>query len=130
MGNEKLIRQITLFSETDAFGTITFVNDAFCEVSKYNREELIGKPHNIDRHPDMPKRLFELLWCTIKRGEIFRATIKNRAKDDTPYWVWATIMPIFDGNNEFVKYVSVRHLIKDHVLALERYKEQAKELQL
>ena len=85
--------QITLFSETDNHGTILRVNDAFCEVSKYSRDELIGKSHNIIRHPDMPKRLFEDLWRTIQSGDIFRGVIKNRARDNSHYWVNATIMP-------------------------------------
>jgi methyl-accepting chemotaxis protein len=122
--------QATLLSETDLRGTITFVNDTFCEVSKYSREELIGKPHNIIRHPDTPKKLFELWWETIKRGEVFRAVIKNKAKDDAHYWVQVTIMPIKNKNGEVVKYIAARHLLCDEEKARELYDLQAKAMQL
>jgi PAS domain S-box-containing protein len=114
---------ITLFSETDDLGTIKFANEAFCKVSKYTQEELIGKPHNIIRHPDMPKQLFERLWSTIKKGNIFKGVIKNQAKDGTHYWVQVTIMPVPTGNTD-VKYIGVRHLIKDETLAEKMFLEQ------
>jgi PAS domain S-box-containing protein len=124
------LAQITLFSETDKHGRITFVNEAFCEVSKYEKEELLDRPHSIIRHPDMPGKLFELLWSTIKREEIFRAIIKNRAKDNSHYWVQATIMPVVSNSKEVVKYVGVRHLIKDEEEALAMYTRQARDLGL
>lgn len=123
-------RHVTLLSETDIHGTITFVNDAFCQVSKYSKEELLGKPHNIIRHPDMPKKLFAIWWATIKTGKVFRAVIKNRAKDGTHYWVQVTIMPILDHNREVVKYIGARHLIQDEQKAQEMYDLQAKTLDL
>ena len=123
-------KQVTLFSETDIHGTIIFVNDAFCQVSKHSREELLGKPHNIVRHPDMPKKLFQLWWCTIKKGEVFHAVVKNKARDGTHYWVQATIMPIKNNNNEVVKYIAARHLIRDEKKAQQLYDEQAKLLGL
>jgi PAS domain S-box-containing protein len=119
-------RRVTLFSETDLDGTILFANDAFCNVSKYQRDELLNKPHNIIRHPDMPKQLFELLWRTIRNGEVFRGVIKNKASDDSHYWVNATIMPFKDNNEKIVKYVSVRHLISDEKAARELYEAQVK----
>jgi len=123
-------RQVTLFSETDIHGTITFVNDMFCLVSKYTREELVGKPHNIVRHPDMPKKLFQLWWSAIKKGEVFRAIVKNRAKDGSHYWVQATIMPVLNKHNEVIKYIAARHLITDETKAQELYREQVKLLRL
>jgi PAS domain S-box-containing protein len=116
--------QITLFSETNIYGAITFVNEAFCMVAKYSKEELIGKPHNIIRHPDMPKKLFQLLWDTIKKGEVFRAVIKNRAKDGTCYCVQAIIMPIQNNNKEVIKFIGARHLINDDKKAQELYAQQ------
>lgn len=77
----KASNQITLFSETDLYGTITFANEAFCKISKYTLEELFGKLHNIIRQPEMPGKLFEILWAPIKGGEVFQAVIRNRAKD-------------------------------------------------
>lgn len=118
-------RQVTLLSKTDSTGIILFANDSFCEISKYSRQELIGKPHSIVRHPDMPKRLFEILWETIQKGEIFRGIIKNKAKDDSPYWVKATIMPVMDENKNIVKFIGARYLIDDDGLAHDLYQQQA-----
>lgn len=69
-----------LISETDAAGTITNVNDVFCSVAHYSAEELIGQPHNLIRHPDMPKLIFKLLWDNLKVGNNFVGVIKNLAK--------------------------------------------------
>lgn len=115
---------ITLFSETDALGTILFANEAFCKISKYTKDELIGKPHNIIRHPDMPKKLFERLWTTIKSGKIFKAVIKNKAKDGSHYWVQVTIMPVPADTPDGVKYIGVRHLITDEKRAEKLFIEQ------
>lgn len=119
-------QQITLLSETDRFGTILFANEAFSQVSKFSSAELINKPHNIIRHPDMPKELFKSLWDTIQGGEVFRGVIKNKAKDDSPYWVNATIMPFKDRQGDIIKFVAVRYLIPDEKLAQELFKEQMK----
>ena len=115
----------TILSETDLHGTITFVNDKFCDVAKYTRDELIGKPQNVVRHPDMPKELFKLFWQTIKRGEVFTGIIKNRTKDGSHYWVEATIVPILNGQGEVLKYVGSRFHITDETLALALYNRQA-----
>jgi PAS domain S-box-containing protein len=116
---------ITLLSETDALGKITFVNDAFCRVSKYTRDELLGQPHSIVRHPDMPKELFERLWSTILRGDIFKGILKNMARDGSHYWVNATIMAIHDQDNRFGKCIGVRHLIPDEDTARKLFEIQA-----
>jgi PAS domain S-box-containing protein len=109
--------QITLLSETDPLGKISFVNDAFCRVSKYSRDELIGQSHNIIRHPDMPKELFEKLWSTILRGDVFKGVLKNLTRDGSHYWVNATIMAMRDHNNRISKCIGVRHLIPDESTA-------------
>jgi PAS domain S-box-containing protein len=113
----KVIESCTIMSESDLYGTITFVNDKLCEVSKYSREELIGKPHNIFRHPDMPKEVFKKLWQTIKTGETFRGIIKNRAKDGSVYWVDAVISPVLDSTGKPVKYIGARYVIEDEEYA-------------
>jgi methyl-accepting chemotaxis protein len=118
------MEQMPLFSETDLFGTILFVNERFCEISKYGRDELIGKPHSIIRHPDMPGKLFRLLWTTVRKGETFRGVIKNQAKDHSHYWVNAVIMPVLDLDKKATKYISVRHLIEDEKYALDLYNYQ------
>ncbi|MFN3316347.1 MAG: PAS domain-containing protein [Raineya sp.] len=104
----KILNAAAIVSETDQYGTITFVNDTFCKVAKYSPEELLGKPHNIVRHPDMPKAVFKEMWDTIKRGEIFQGIVKNRAKDGSPYWVIATIGGVLGADGKPYKYIGVR----------------------
>lgn len=104
----KILNTAAIVSETDKFGTITFVNDTFCKLAKYSREELIGKPHNIVRHPDTPKATFKEMWETIKKGEVFQGIIKNRAKDGTPYWVIATVGGVLGTDGKPYKYIGVR----------------------
>jgi PAS domain S-box-containing protein len=119
---------ITLLSETDEVGRITFVNEAFCRISKYGREELIGQPHNIVRHPDMPREVFEKLWNTIARGDIFKGILKNKARDGSHYWVSATIMAMRDMDNRFTKCIGVRHLIPDERTAQALFDAQSASL--
>jgi PAS domain S-box-containing protein len=109
-----VLDQEALVSKTDARGVITFVNDGFCEVSGYSREELIGKPHNIVRHPDVPKDFFKEMWETIKAGKIWTGVHKNLAKDGTTYFINSKIFPIFElGGNNVKEYMSVRFLVTD-----------------
>jgi PAS domain S-box-containing protein len=131
-----IIDKTTLVTESDLFGTITYVNEKFCEVSKYRPEECIGKPHSLLRHPDNPKELFKELWTTIKNGQIFQGTYKNRAKDGSTYWVEASIAPVFNENNEIIKYIGVRYDVTERIeqaqktnLLLEQSQQQAEELQ-
>jgi aerotaxis receptor len=94
MGNETVLDDYAfLVSETDAKGTITFANDAFCDIAGYSVDELIGKPHNIVRHPDMPKAAFKSLWDTVRKGEIWTGFVKNATKNGGYYWVYATVFP-------------------------------------
>jgi len=125
---ESVFGYTTILSEADIFGAITYVNDKLCEVSGYMREELIGKPHNIFRHPDMPKELFKLFWDTIKAGKVFHGIVKNRAKDGSPYWVDATIVPVKDDSGKIIKYVGARYHIEDEYLAVTMYNKQANQL--
>jgi PAS domain S-box-containing protein len=125
---EEVLNATTIISEADVYGTIIFANDKLCEVSKYSREELIGKPHSIFRQPEMPKELFKLLWDTIQAGKLFRGIVKNRAKDGTPYWVDASIAPVLDENGKPVKYIGIRYVIEDHTIAQRLFDEQAKRM--
>jgi len=126
-GNLGSGKNLVIISETDLQGNILTANDPFCAISGYRRDELIGSPHNIIRHPTMPKELFKQLWATIQRGDVFRAIIKNRAKDGNHYWVNATIMPVFHGG-EIVRYVGGRHLILDENFAEDQFKKQMSNL--
>ena len=98
----------SLVSKTDTRGVITYVNDKFCEISKYSEEELIGKNHNIVRSPDVSKSIFKNMWDTIKNKQIWNGLVKNRAKDGSAYFVEATIIPILNSNDEIIEYISMR----------------------
>jgi PAS domain S-box-containing protein len=106
---EEAINKSALVSKTDKKGIITYTNDAFCKISGYSKEELIGKPHNIVRHPDTPKEIFEEMWNTIQNKKIFKGIIKNKRKDGSSYYVDSLIMPILDENGEIQEYLSLRH---------------------
>ncbi len=97
-----------LVTRTDLKGLITFVNDDFLEISGYSRDELIGKNHNIVRHPDMPAVIFEEMWNTLKKGNPWHRVIKNRTKSGDFYWVSANITPVFE-NAVIREHMSVRH---------------------
>lgn len=126
---ERVLSLTTILSETDLYGTITYINSKFCEVSQYSEAELLGKPHNMVRHPDMPREIFKLLWTTIKRGEVFNGIVKNRKKDGTHYWVDATIVPIME-EGKIVKYIGARYHIEDDEIAETLYARQLEMLGL
>jgi aerotaxis receptor len=96
-----------IVSRTDLTGIITHANDAFVEMSGYTRDELIGAPHHILRHPDMPKLAFKGLWDTIVAGQKWHGYVKNLRKDGACYWVYATAVPNI-RNGVIVGYTSVR----------------------
>jgi PAS domain S-box-containing protein len=98
---------VVFVTKTDTRGFITYANDAFVEVSGYTREELIGKNHNIVRHPDMPKWAFADLWATIQGGHPWRGVVKNRTRSGDFYWVRATVSPVVE-DNKVVGYMSLR----------------------
>ncbi|MGI2258006.1 methyl-accepting chemotaxis protein [Shewanella sp. GXUN23E] len=100
-------QQDELISTTDTRGVITYVNDKFVEISGYSREELIGKPHNIVRNPDMPAAAFEDMWSKLKQGQSWRGIVKNRCKNGSFYWVDAFVSPIF-SHGRITGYQSVR----------------------
>jgi len=97
-----------IISKTDLKGIITYVNAPFCKLTGYSKEELKGKPHNIIRHPDMPKSVFKQLWETIEKNQKWRGFVKSLRKDGKYYWVEAFIEPIFDDNGNKIGYISVR----------------------
>jgi len=108
-----------IVSETDAKGKITFCNDYFLEVSGYSRDELIGKSHNIVRHPDMPKVVFKLLWETISKGKNINAVVKNMAKDGRYYWIFTEFESRVDTDTgEIIGYHAARKSISKHVLEI------------
>ena len=118
---EVLMRdQQELVSSTDTRGIIRAANDAFVAISGYSREELIGAPHNLVRHPDMPPAAFEDLWRTIKAGRAWMGIVKNRCKNGDHYWVDAFVTPVFE-KGQVVGYESVRRKpSREHVERAER----------
>ncbi len=97
-----------IISETDTDGIIVYANRKFCEISGYTSEELIGQPHNVIRHPDMPRGAFEKMWDTIKGGTIWHGLVKNLRKDGLYYWVETEISPIKDDDGVVTGYIAAR----------------------
>jgi aerotaxis receptor len=97
----------TLMSTTDVHSHLTYANDAFVEVSGFTAEEMAGQPHNIVRHPDMPREAFADMWATLKAGQAWTALVKNRRKDGDHYWVRANATPVVRGG-QVTGYMSVR----------------------
>lgn len=111
-GEEEII-----VSKTDPKGRITYANEVFQRVGLYNEAELLGEPHSILRHPDMPRCVFKLLWDTVERGEEIFAYVKNMAKNGDFYWVFAHVTPSFDAQNRIVAYHSNRRCPRREAIA-------------
>ena len=97
-----------IVSKTDLKGRITYTNKIFMDMAEYTEEELLGKPHNIIRHPDMPKAVFKYLWDTIEKKEEVFAYVINKTKDGNAYWVYANVTPSLDERGNIIGYYSVR----------------------
>lgn len=105
---KRIVDASSIVTKTDTKGIITYANDKFCEISGYQREELIGKPHNMIRHPDQSVESFKDMWDTIRAKKMWKGTIKNLKKDGGFYYVYATVMPLCDKNGELFEYISLR----------------------
>jgi aerotaxis receptor len=117
-----------IISETDLNGIITFANRKFVEISGYNKDELIGKPHSIIRHPDMPKAAFKDMWDTIQQDQPWSGLVKNLRKDGRYYWVETYIKPVYK-NGEKTGYIAARHPAKpmDVADAIKKYSQMLAE---
>ena len=114
----------SIVSKADFKGNITYVNEAFCKISGYKEEELIGKPHNIVRHPDMDSSVFKEMWHTIKDlKQPWSGIVKNRKKDGNFYWVQTIINPILDENGNILEFIGIRTDITE----IEKTKEYLKD---
>lgn len=120
---KEILDKENLVSETDLEGNITYVNDIFCEISGYTKKELLGKPHNIVRHPDASRLTYAKMWQTIKNKKIWRGKLKNRAKDGSSYYVHTTVFPILDKDKNIEKYVASRYLITEEDLNKDKLRE-------
>jgi PAS domain S-box-containing protein len=104
-GDEEII-----VTKTDLAGKITYANEVFIKVSGFTEEELLGQPHNLIRHPDMPQCVFQLLWTTIAAGREIFAYVKNLAKNGDHYWVFAHVTPTLDEKGSITSYHSNRRV--------------------
>jgi PAS domain S-box-containing protein len=122
---QEAIESSNIVSKTDINGIITFVNDEFCKISGYTKEELIGQNHNIVRHPDVPKEKFEELWDTILAKKTYKATVQNMAKDGSTFYVNTTVVPILDDAGEIEEFIAIRYDVTREVeLRLENEQKQ------
>lgn len=106
---QSAIEESNIVSKTDVNGIITFVNDEFCKISGYSKNELIGRNHNVVRHPDIPKHLFKDLWDTILSKKVYKTIAKNKNKDGSVVYLNTTIIPILNSFGEIEEFVAIRH---------------------
>lgn len=121
---KKAIDYSTIVSMTDKDGIIIYANDAFCEISGYTREELIGQPHSIIRHPDNPAKLYKKMWKTLLNKKPWHNVIKNMSKEGKSYYVDTTITPILNKNGEIKKFLALRYNITNAIEQEQRINRQ------
>ncbi len=123
-----ILDESSIVSKTDKRGIITYVNDAFCEVSGYEREELLGYSHNKIRHPDNEKSIYKEMWSQISAKKIWKGTLKNLSKRGDEYYVKSVIMPILNDKEEIIEYIAARtdvtELIKKDIIIKEQYTDE------
>jgi len=115
----------SLITRTDKRGIVTFASKAYREMTKYSKEELVGKPHSIVRHPDMPAAAFKQMWDTIKENKVWEGYVKNLRKDGKYYWVIVRIEPLYDDDGNKIGYTAIRkEPDRETILKMEqKYKE-------
>ena len=123
---QKAIENSNIVSKTDTNGIITFVNDEFVRLFEYSKEELLGKNHNIIRHPDTPKENFKTLWETILNKKVHKATVKNLSKSGKTIYLNTTVIPILDENENIFEFIAIRYDITNEVMLQEELEQKQK----
>ena len=123
---QKAIENSNIVSKTDINGIITFVNDEFVKLFEYSKEELLGKNHNIIRHPDTPKENFKTLWETILNKKVHKATVKNLSKSGKTIYLNTTIIPILDENEDIFEFIAIRYDITNEIMLQKEVEEKQK----
>jgi PAS domain S-box-containing protein len=126
---KEAIEKSNIISRTNIDGIITFVNDEFCKISGYSKDELIGQNHNIVRHPDIPDSNFKTLWDTILEKKIYKDTVKNLAKDGSTFYVNTTVIPILDEDDNIAEFIAIRYDVTKEVFYKEQLQKKEKELE-
>jgi len=121
---KRAVDESAIVTKTNKDGIITYVNDEFCRISGYSREEVLGGSHNIVRHPQNPNTLFENLWRTILDKKVWKGVIKNRSKTNKTYYVKSIIVPILDYRGEIKEFMAIRHDVTDLILQEKKIKFQ------
>ncbi|XPV53879.1 MAG: PAS domain S-box protein [Halarcobacter ebronensis] len=127
---QEAIENSNIVSKTDIDGIITFVNEEFCKISGFTKEELLGSNHNIVRHPDVPKENFTLLWNTILSKKPYKTTVKNLCKDGSTVYLNTTITPILDDNENIKEFIAIRYDVTQEVELKKHLEQKDKELNL
>lgn len=116
---DEAIDKVLIISRTDSEGIITDVNDHFCRISGYTKEELIGRPHSIVRHPRLPETFFDAIWKTIRSGKVWTGELENLTKEGQNYYIKSAVIPIKNSGGEIAEYMMISEDISDLVLAKE-----------
>jgi PAS domain S-box-containing protein len=124
------IEASNIVSKTDINGIITFVNDEFCKTFEYSRDELVGKNHNIVRHPDVPRSVFKNLWDTILAKKTYKSTVKNLSKSGKTIYVNTTVTPILNKKGEIEEFIAIRYDVTKNIELTQELQVKEKELEL
>ena len=125
---KKAVDSSTIVSKTDITGTITYVNDEFCKISGFNRNELIGFKHNIVRHPNVKESVYKHMWQRILNKKVWKGVLENKAKDGTSYFVKSTIVPILDIDSNIKEFIAIRYDVTNLIKQANKIKFQTTDL--